>query len=80
MPLRLPVAGGPGSQHPRGTKMNRFAAITVIALLVSPAVEAAQMYRWVDENGVTHFSTKRPPQKNAEQLELRGKEVILEVA
>jgi hypothetical protein len=52
--------------------MNHFAAITVIALLASSAVHATQMYRWVDENGVTQFSYKRPPQKNAEQLELKG--------
>lgn len=52
--------------------MNHIATIAVIALLVSPAVHAAKMYRWVDENGVTHYSTRKPPPENADQDRLKG--------
>jgi hypothetical protein len=41
----------------------------VAVLLASPA--AAQVYRWVDEDGVTHLSTtKPPPGVQAERLEV----------
>lgn len=39
------------------------------ALVASPAL--AQVYRWVDEDGVTHLSTSKPPPGvNAERLEV----------
>lgn len=41
-------------------------------LLAMSAVEAAQMYRWVDERGVTHFSSKRPEQGASSEPELEG--------
>ena len=40
--------------------------------LVVTTAEAAQMYRWVDENGVTHYSFKRPDQGTGDQPELKG--------
>jgi hypothetical protein len=41
----------------------------VAVLLASPA--AAQVYRWVDEDGVTHLSTSKPPPGvKAERLEV----------
>ena len=52
--------------------MTRIGILVLSSLLAVSAVEAGQMYRWVDENGVTHFSQSRPPQQNADELPLRG--------
>ena len=35
-----------------------LAALAVIVILVLPL--SAEIYRWVDENGVTHFSDRKP--------------------
>jgi hypothetical protein len=45
------------------TSLGRLAAIiltaaAVVALLVMPL--SAEIYKWVDENGVTHFSDRMP--------------------
>jgi hypothetical protein len=37
-------------------------AKVVLFALVLPAVGSAQLYRWVDENGKTHFGDKIPPE------------------
>lgn len=43
-----------------------------MALLASP-VALAQVYRWVDEEGVTHLSSEKPPPGvKAERIELQG--------
>ena len=41
-------------------------------LLTVAAAEAAQLYRWVVENGVTHFSSKRPERGADGRPELEG--------
>jgi hypothetical protein len=41
---------------------------TGIALLLAASVVPAQAYRWVDENGVVHYSDR--PQAGAEEVEL----------
>lgn len=47
--------------------------LPLIVLLVLPALPAwaEQVYRWVDENGVVHFSATPPEGKSAEQRPLR---------
>jgi hypothetical protein len=42
-----------------GVRVRRFVSLAFILLLSFPA--PAQVYKWVDENGVTHYG-ERPPQ------------------
>lgn len=52
--------------------MYRSIVLLLTALLTTTAAEAAKMYRWVDEDGVTHFSTRQPPRQNADKTKLQG--------
>src|SRR5262245_11890783 len=36
-------------------------ALLIAALVLFSAPAAAQIYRWVDQNGVVHYSNVRPP-------------------
>lgn len=46
---------------------NRYYAL-LLTLLLCPAVLATTIYKWVDENGVTHYSQQVPPEKPSETL------------
>ena len=37
-------------------------------VLFSPTIFATTIYKWVDENGVTHYSQEMPPEKQTEKL------------
>jgi len=52
--------------------MYRPMVILLAAALFATAAEAAKMYKWVDENGVTHFSTRQPPRENSDKTRLQG--------
>jgi hypothetical protein len=52
--------------------MYRLLVFLFTAVVIATAADAAQMYRWVDENGVTHFSSHQPPRQNADKTELKG--------
>lgn len=52
--------------------MYRSMIILLTAALFATAAEAAKMYKWVDENGVTHFSTRQPPRENTDKTQLQG--------
>ena len=52
--------------------MYRLIVFLMAALISCAAAHAAKMYRWVDENGVTHFSTRQPPRPNADNTTLKG--------
>jgi len=52
--------------------MYRSMIILLTAALFATAAEAAKMYKWVDENGVTHFSTRQPPRENSDKTRLQG--------
>ena len=43
----------------------------IAALLVAALPAAADMYKWVDEKGVTHFSQTPPDAKDAQTLDVR---------
>ena len=46
---------------------------TVLVLLVlMPLAAAAQMYKWVDEKGVTHYSEAPPPDGKGAKVELKA--------
>lgn len=46
-----------------------------VALVLSSAALAQQMYKWVDEKGVTHFSEAPPPDGKAEAKKITVKPV-----
>jgi len=49
-----------------------FAAL-VLLVLATPVVAEAQVYRWVDDEGVTHLSSEKPPRGvQAERLDIPG--------
>lgn len=57
----------------RNRRIRRAAPAVVAALLVLVAAPAAQaqVYRWVDEDGVTHLSSEKPPPGvKAERIEI----------
>jgi len=41
-------------------RTNIFLALAVLAIFASSKLPAAEIYHWVDENGVQHFSQYRP--------------------
>ena len=53
---------------------SRAATVLVsCALLLAPVVATAQVYRWVDEDGVTHLSSEKPPAGvKAERIDIPG--------
>jgi len=61
---------------PGVSPMQRFTVFVLATFLATflavSATEAAKMYKWVDENGVTHFSTRQPPRENADNTKLQG--------
>lgn len=44
--------------------------ISLCLLLMAPALPAAKIYKWVDEQGNVHYG-ERPPVKNAEEMHIR---------
>ncbi len=46
----------------------RVAACGVLVLGVMTAASAQQVYRWVDVNGVVHYSDQPPPDKKSAQV------------
>lgn len=47
----------------------RLLLSTAAILFVSP-LSAAEVHKWVDENGVTHYSSRKPDHVEAEKLSL----------
>lgn len=52
--------------------MIRSILVVLVTVLLASVANAATMYRWVDENGVTHFSKRQPPRENDDRTRLRG--------
>lgn len=48
-------------RRPRYAKTMRLLSILLIGLLLSAAADAQQVYRWVDSDGVVHYSDQPPP-------------------
>ena len=44
-------------------------SLLAIGLLLCAAPSSAQMYKWVDDKGVTHYSESPPPGRKAQQLQ-----------
>jgi len=54
----------------------RFLVFNIVISLLVAAVSmsaAAEIYRWVDENGVTHFSEKKPANKAKKVEDISGR-------
>jgi len=48
-------------------------AASVLLVLATPVVAEAQVYRWVDDEGVTHLSSEKPPRGvQAERIDIPG--------
>lgn len=47
-----------------------FRCFFLVLTLFATTAGATEVYKWVDENGRTHYGEK-PPQENAEKVELR---------
>jgi hypothetical protein len=52
--------------------MHRLIAVLLATTMMAGIAEAAKMYKWVDDSGVTHFSTRQPPRVNADTTKLQG--------
>lgn len=52
--------------------MHRSMLILLAATLLATTAEAAKTYKWVDDDGVTHFSTRQPPRVNTDKTQLQG--------
>jgi hypothetical protein len=53
--------------------MRQFAAAALLLALLVTASASAQVYRWVDEEGVTHLSSEKPPPGvNDERIDIKG--------
>ncbi|MCL7943435.1 DUF4124 domain-containing protein [Marinobacter sp. ATCH36] len=52
----------------------RQAAVFVVLFI--PAVSAAEMYTWIDDQGVAHFTDIKPSEREHEQVELRRPSLI----
>jgi hypothetical protein len=46
--------------------------IMAIILLLSSTMAVAEVYKWVDENGVTHYGSKKPPVVEAEVIKVNS--------
>lgn len=46
-------------------------------LLLLPGISASAIYKWVDENGETHYGSKRPATTQSEKLNIRIKQPVL---
>ncbi|MEO1320983.1 MAG: DUF4124 domain-containing protein, partial [Pseudomonadota bacterium] len=55
----------------RYARTMRYASVFIVcSLLLCATAAAQQVYRWVDENGVVHYSDQPPPNDGAETVEL----------
>lgn len=48
--------------------MKLLLTLCVLCSVVSIPAQAADFYRWVDDNGVTHYSQTPPPHRQTDQL------------
>lgn len=48
----------------------------VFVLFVIPAISAAEMYTWIDDQGVAHFTDIKPSEREHKQVELRRPSLI----
>ncbi|KPQ27182.1 MAG: protein of unknown function containing DUF4124 domain [Marinobacter excellens HL-55] len=53
--------------------MNRRILMLTMLVAAAPGLaDAASVYKWTDESGVTHFGDRKPTGKNSEQVNVRS--------
>ena len=52
----------------RGTFSAHFTALAVCVAALSPNASHAEVYRWVDENGVVNYTQHKPEDRRAESV------------
>lgn len=53
--------------------MNRKLLMLTMVMSLLPAMAAgSSVYKWTDENGVTHFGDRQPTGQNSEQVDVRS--------
>ncbi|MEC8897275.1 MAG: DUF4124 domain-containing protein, partial [Pseudomonadota bacterium] len=53
--------------------MNRKILLLTVLMAAAPGLAtSASVYKWTDENGVTHFGDRQPTGRNAEQVNVRS--------
>ncbi|AMQ89974.1 DUF4124 domain-containing protein [Marinobacter sp. LQ44] len=53
--------------------MNRKILMLTLLMAMTPGIAAgASVYKWTDENGVTHFGDRQPTGANSEQVNVRS--------
>jgi len=53
--------------------MNRKILLLTVLMAAAPGLaSSASVYKWTDENGVTHFGDRQPTGRNAEQVNVRS--------
>ncbi|WP_037471659.1 DUF4124 domain-containing protein [Shewanella waksmanii] len=46
----------------------RLNILFILTIMLSTSLQATTIYKWVDKNGVTHYSQEQPEQTEAEKL------------
>lgn len=60
------------SSTTRRLALIHFAGCLWLLGTILPAASAGEIYKWVDENGKTHFSERRDPAGRAQSLQLKS--------
>ncbi len=55
--------------------MNPRLCLLLVPLLSSPTLPASEIYKWVDPQGVTHFSDHPPANRKAEKLDIKPSDI-----
>ena len=55
-------------------------AIFMMVLCTFTAVDAAKIYKWVDENGQIHYSSQKPPGQKVESVKVKKGPKVIEKA
>lgn len=55
-----------------GTNFRFAIAFLSAALTAAAPAAAARTYKWVDDDGTTHYSQSKPPDRHAQELSLKG--------
>ena len=73
--------GGPGERHGATAKgkramtrssIGRWGWIGVLGIGLAGPLAAAEIYKWVDEEGVTHYTQQPPPASQASRVDVTG--------
>ena len=51
--------------------------LSFILLFLIPSISVGAIYKWVDEDGKTHYGSKRPESSQAEKLKIKVKEPVI---